>query len=65
MLDDKTRAVLEDARRDVQDAAEQVSQAVSKLEEDESVGSEALLGEAMTRLKLVAQRLGDHLAAEQ
>lgn len=65
VLDDKTRALLEDARRDIADAAEQVSQAVSKLEEDESVSSEALLGEAMTRLKLVSQRLGEHLAGDQ
>lgn len=62
-IDQPTRALLEDVRRDIDDAAEEISQAVSKLEEDEEVSSEALLGEAITRLKLCAQRIDERLEA--
>lgn len=64
MVDASTRALLDDVRRDIDDAAEEISQAVSKVESGEATSSEALLGEAVTRLKLLGQRIDQELARE-
>jgi hypothetical protein len=62
MPDKESRALLADLRRDIEDAVQEISQAVEKLEGGEGVGAEALLAEAMTRLRLLNQRIDEQLA---
>lgn len=61
MVDTTTRALLDEVRRDIEDAAEEISQAVQKVESGEVTSSEALLSEAVTRLKLLGQRIDQQL----
>lgn len=56
-MDDDTRELLTDAKRDIDDAADEISDAVERLKAGESTASESLLGEAHTRLKLLSRRL--------
>jgi hypothetical protein len=61
-MDDTTRQLLADIQRDIDDTAREISQAVEKLEAGEATESEALLGEAATRLKLTSHRIEEHRA---
>jgi hypothetical protein len=53
-------ALLHEVRREVDDVVEEISQAVEEIESGEPTSAEALLGEAITRLRLLAQRLDEH-----
>jgi exonuclease VII small subunit len=64
-VDPTAHDVLKDVHRDIEDAAEQISQAVTQIESGEVASSEALLSEAHTRLKLLAQRVDALLARDR
>lgn len=56
-MNDDARALMRDVRRGVVDALGEIGDAVQRLEAGETIAAEALLGEAVTRLKLLDQRL--------
>lgn len=60
-MDDEDLELLRDVHRDVEDSAAEIGNAVERLEAGETTASEALLGEAFTRLKLLGQRLHQRL----
>jgi hypothetical protein len=61
MVDEVTRGLLNDIRRDIVDATEQIGQGVEEIEAGKATSSEALLGEAVARLKLLVQRIDEQL----
>lgn len=57
MNDDHTSRLLDEIQRELEDTTQEISQAVEKLEAGQTTDSEALLGEAAARLKLLVQRV--------
>lgn len=60
-MDEESRQLMEDARRDLAAAADELSEAVSTLETDGDVAVEDLLSGALSRLKILDSRIGRHL----
>lgn len=62
-MDEESRELLEDARRDLAAASDELSEAVSALESDGGVAVEDLLSGALSRLKILDSRIERHLQA--
>lgn len=62
-MDEDSRRLLEDARRDLAAATDGISEAVSAMEGDGGVAVEDLLSGALSRLKILDSRIERHLEA--
>lgn len=60
-MDHETRELLQGARRDVEDSVQEIGDGVERLESGDTTESEALFGEALTRLRLLHDRIDHHL----
>lgn len=60
-MDEDSRRLLEDARRDLAAATDGISEAVSAMEGDGGVAVEDLLSGALSRLKILSSRIDRHL----